>query len=135
MFGGVGAVALLGGGIFLYYWRRKRAQRNAGEAARFGGSAQAGGPYYSPQPGSVMPDRSSYDPNTEGNDVGAPVYGGALKAELPTNFHETNGTDPNKPDQTVVTDTPAQRETWEMDGLVRQDTPLMELEAHERQNR
>ncbi len=136
MVGGVGAVALIGGGLFLYYWRKKRAQSDAaGGAAGLGGSAQEGSPYYSPQPGSVMPDRNSYYPNPEANDAAAPVYGGAVKAELPANSHDGNGTDPNKPDQTVVTDTPAQRETWEMEGLVRQDTPLMELEAHETQNR
>lgn len=135
MVGGVGVVALIGGGLFLYYWRKKRAQRNQ-QSTAIGGAA--GSPYYSPQPGSVMPDRGSYYPNDGGVLAGAPVYGAAMKAELPTQGHEHVVPPPmeqNKSIQPQTVDVPAQRETWEMDGVVRQDTPLMELEAHEMQNR
>jgi hypothetical protein len=87
-----------------------------------------------------MSDRNSYYPNSETNyggvPEGAPVYGAAMKAELPTPSYEHFVPPPmeqNKVSQMV--DDPAQREPWEMDGLVKQDMPLMELEAHELQNR
>lgn len=130
-------MALIGGGLFLYYWRKKRAQRNlAGGAGIAGNGAGPSSPYYSPQPGSVMPDRGSYYPNEGGVPEGTPVYG-AVKAELPTQGHEqvVHPLMENKPVQPQTVDVPAQRETWEMDGVVRQDTPLMELEAHETQYR
>ncbi|KUJ22756.1 uncharacterized protein LY89DRAFT_309916 [Mollisia scopiformis] len=127
--GGVAGVALIGGGLFLYYWRKKRSQRNAVMAAGSGAGVQS--PYHSPQSGNAQPaERQSHHPHANGEQE---VYGGVMKAELPTQFHEGGGG--MGTEAVKVDEVPGPREAWEMDGVVRQDTPLMELEAHEMADR